>query len=73
MLIIMKNIGNFLIGSLSSLGVAQAIPDAVQTASDAPVNVVDSIEALISLVSGILSAFLNAWLKRKWEKKSLSK
>jgi hypothetical protein len=30
---------------------------------------VDSIEALISLLSGILSAILVAWLKRKWDKK----
>ncbi len=65
----MKNIGNFLIGSLSSLGVAQAIPDTIQTASIAPVGVIDSIEALVSLLSGILSALFIAWLKRKWEKK----
>jgi hypothetical protein len=65
----MKNIGNFLIGSLSSLGVAQAIPDTIQTASSAPVGVIDSIEALVSLLSGILSALFIAWLKRKWEKK----
>lgn len=69
----MKNIGNFLIGSLSSLGVAQAIPDTVQTASNVPISVVDSIEALVSLLSGILSALLIAWLKRKWEKKPLDK
>lgn len=69
----MKNIGNFLIGSLSSLGVAQAIPDTVQTASDVPVSVIDSVEALVSLLSGILSAFLIAWLKRKWEKKPVAK
>ena len=27
-----------------------------------------SIKALISLVSGLLSAFLVAWLKKKWDK-----
>jgi len=65
----MKNIGNFLIGSLSSFGVAQALPDTVQTASNAPSGVIDSIEALVSLLSGIVSALLLAWLKRKWDKK----
>jgi len=66
----MKNIGNFLIGTLSSLGVSAALPDTVNaTASVVPSTVVDSIEALISLISGILSAILVAWLKRKWEKK----
>ncbi|MFA9391568.1 MAG: hypothetical protein ACERKD_17295 [Prolixibacteraceae bacterium] len=66
----MKNLGNFLIGSLSSLGVAQALPDTVQTVSNVPSGVVDSIEALVSLLSGIISAVLIAWLKRKWDKKS---
>jgi hypothetical protein len=66
----MKNIGNFLIGSLSSFGVAQALPDPVQTASNVPSGVIDSIEALVSLISGIVSALLIAWLKRKWEKKN---
>jgi ABC-type antimicrobial peptide transport system permease subunit len=65
----MKSIGNFIIGLLSSFGVAQALPDTVQTASSAPVGVIDSIEALVSLLSGILSALFIAWLKRKWEKK----
>ncbi|MFA9391647.1 MAG: hypothetical protein ACERKD_17695 [Prolixibacteraceae bacterium] len=67
----MKNIGNFLIGSLSSLGVAQALPDTVQTAGDVSANVINSVEALVSLLSGILSALLLAWIKRKLEKKAL--
>ncbi|HNW52177.1 MAG TPA: hypothetical protein PKH79_13920 [Prolixibacteraceae bacterium] len=66
----MKNIGNFLIGSLSSLGVSAALPDTVKTASEVPGTVIDSVEALISLLSGLLSAFLVAWLKRKWDKKT---
>jgi hypothetical protein len=66
----MKNIGNFLIGSLSSLGVAAALPDTVRAASEVPGTLVDSIEALVSLLSGLLSAFLVAWLKRKWDNKS---
>jgi hypothetical protein len=64
----MKNIGNFLIGSISSFGVAQALPDTVQTVSEASTGVVDSIEALVSLLSGILSAVFVAWIKRKWQK-----
>ena len=66
----MKNVGNFLVGALSSFGVAQTLPDTVQSASNASTGVIDSIEALVSLVSGILSAFLIAWLKKKWNKKS---
>jgi mannose/fructose/N-acetylgalactosamine-specific phosphotransferase system component IID len=66
----MKNIGNFLVGSLSSLGVAAALPDTVKAASEVHGTLVDSVEALISLLSGLLSAFLVAWLKRKWDKKS---
>lgn len=69
----MKNIGNFLIGSLSSLGVAEAIPDTIQAASEAPVGVIDSVEALVSLLSGILSTIVIAWLKRKWESKPKTK
>jgi hypothetical protein len=64
----MKHIVNFLVGSLSSLGVSAALPDAVNTAGAIPQTVVDSLEALISLVTGLLSAILIAWLKQKWEK-----
>lgn len=67
----MKTIGNFLIGSLTSLGVSAALPDAANVAgtATAPGNMVDSLEALISLISGLLSAWLVALLKRKWEQK----
>ena len=68
----MKNIGNFLVGTLSSFGVAQALPDSIQSAVNTHTGVIDSIEALVSLLSGILSAFLIAWLKKKWENKSKS-
>jgi hypothetical protein len=64
----MKHIGNFLIGTLSSLGVTAALPDVVNTAAATSSTVIDSVEALISMVSGILSAILVAWLKRKWDK-----
>lgn len=66
----MKNIGNFLVGKLSSLGVAQALPETAQTAGNVPADLVTSVEAIISLLSGLLSAFLVAWLKRKWDKKN---
>ena len=65
----MKNIGNFLIGTMSSLGISAALPDTINTASGIPSTVVNSIEALISLISGILSAIIVAWLKKKWENK----
>lgn len=69
----MKNLGNFLVGSLSSFGVAQALPDTVQTVGETSANVISSVEALVSLISGILSALLLAWIKRKLEKKALPK
>ncbi len=65
----MKNIGNFLVGSLSSLGIAAAIPETAQAAVDNSSTVINSVEALISLVTGLLSTFLVAWIKRKWDKK----
>jgi len=65
----MKNFGNFLIGSLSSLGMAAAIPETAQAAVDNSTTVINSVEALISLVTGLLSTFLVAWIKRKWDKK----
>jgi hypothetical protein len=68
----MKNVGNFLVGTLSSLGVSAALPGAVNTAGAVPSTVIDSLEALISLVSGILSAILVAWLKKKWDKGKVS-
>ena len=64
----MKNLGSFLVGTLSSLGVSAALPDAVNSAATTSTTVIDSIEALISLISGLLSAFLVAWLKQKWGK-----
>jgi hypothetical protein len=30
---------------------------------------VNSLEALISLISGLLSAILVAWIKKKWDNK----
>jgi hypothetical protein len=65
----MKNVSNFLVGTLSSLGVSAALPDSVNTVSSLSPTVINSLEALVSLLSGLLSAFLVAWLKRKWEKK----
>lgn len=64
----MKNFGNFLIGSLSSLGIAAAIPETAQAAVDNSSTVINSVEALISLMTGLLSTLLVAWIKRKWDK-----
>ncbi|TKG95393.1 hypothetical protein EYV94_08085 [Puteibacter caeruleilacunae] len=65
----MKNIGNFLVGSMSTLGLSESIQH-VDTASIVPSSVIDSVEALISLVGGIVSTVVVAWLKSKWDKKS---
>ncbi|MCF8363526.1 MAG: hypothetical protein K9G70_12980 [Prolixibacteraceae bacterium] len=69
----MKSIGNFLVGSLTSLGVSVSLPGSAEVAETASSNVVDSVEALVSIVSGLLSAMLVAWFKRKWGKKDLKK
>ncbi|TKG95152.1 hypothetical protein EYV94_10605 [Puteibacter caeruleilacunae] len=65
----MKNIGNFLIGTMSTLGVNAGISN-IDTASTLPSSIIDSVEALVSLVGGILSTVVVAWLKSKLEKKS---
>jgi pheromone shutdown protein TraB len=65
----MKDAGNFLVGTLSSLGVAAALPDSVNAVVGFSSTVVNSLEALVSLISGLLSAVLVAWIKRKWDKK----
>lgn len=64
----MKNLGNFLVGTLSSFGVAQSLPGAADLGSLNTVDLFSSIEAIISLLSGVLSAALVAWLRRKWDK-----
>jgi hypothetical protein len=65
----MKHIGNFLVGTRFCLTVLAALPKAVNNAATTNPTVIDSIEALISMVSGLLLAFLVAWFKRKWEQK----
>lgn len=66
----MKNLVNFLIGMISSLGVTQAIPDAAAAKSEVPADLITSVEALISLLSGLLSTFLVTWLKQKSDNKA---
>lgn len=69
----MKDLGNFLVGSLSSLGMAQAIPDTVQTATEVSPTVINSVEAIISLITGLLSTLLMAWARKKMLPKSSKK
>jgi hypothetical protein len=64
----MKNAGNFLAGTLTSLGVSAALPDTVNAVSVVPPTVINALEALESLLTGLLSALLVAWLKQKWTK-----
>jgi hypothetical protein len=64
----MKHVGNFLVGTLSCMGVSLALPDTVSNASALSPTVLQSLEALISMVTGLLSAILVAWLKQKWTK-----
>ncbi|TKG91616.1 hypothetical protein EYV94_21565 [Puteibacter caeruleilacunae] len=65
----MKNLGNFLLGSISTFGLHGGIQH-LDAASSVPTNLVDSIEALISLVGGIVSTVVVAWLKGRWNRKN---
>lgn len=65
----MKNISSFLIGTVSTMGMAESIgiqPNVLDAAQSFPV---DSIEAIISVVGGIISTIVIAFLKRLWAKK----
>ncbi len=64
----MKNLGNFLVGTMSSFGVAQSLPGSAELASQTTVDMFSSLEAIVSLLSGVISAALVAWLRRKWDK-----
>jgi hypothetical protein len=64
----MKHLGNFLVATLSSFGVLTVIPDSLGAASGITPTVAHSLEALISLITGLLSAILVAWLKQKFGK-----
>jgi hypothetical protein len=65
----MKNIPSFLIGTASTMGIAESIgiqPDVLDAAQSIPL---DSTEALVSVVGGTLSTIIIALLKRLWSKK----
>ena len=65
----MKNISSFLIGTASTMGMAESIgiqPDVLDAAQNIPV---DSTEALLSVVGGTVSTIVVAFLKRLWSKK----
>lgn len=62
----MKNIGNFLVGSLSSLGVSHVLPCSVDSIQSVNQSGLNTMEAIVSLLSGILSALIIAWVKRQW-------
>ena len=64
-----RNISSFLIGTASTLGMAESIgiqPDVLDAAQNIPV---DSTEALVSVVGGTISTIIIAFLKRLWSKK----
>jgi hypothetical protein len=64
----MKHLGNFLVGTLSSFGISAALPDTLNTVPEISPTVLTSLEALVSLITGLLSAILVAWLKQKFGK-----
>jgi hypothetical protein len=66
----MKNIPSFLIGTASTMGIAESIgiqPDVLDAAQSLPL---DSTEAMVSVVGGTVSTIVIALLKRLWEKKA---
>ncbi len=65
----MKNISSFLIGTASTMGMAESIgiqPDVLDAAQNIPV---DSTEAILSVVGGTVSTIVVAFLKRLWSRK----
>ncbi|RZT91014.1 hypothetical protein EV201_3378 [Ancylomarina subtilis] len=65
----MKNISSFLIGTASTMGMAESIgiqPDVLDAAQSIPL---DSTEAMVSVVGGTVSTIVIALLKRLWSKK----
>ena len=65
----MKNIPSFLIGTASTMGIAESIgiqPDVLDAAQSIPL---DSTEAMVSVVGGTVSTIVVAFLKRLWAKK----
>ena len=65
----MKNIPSFLIGTASTMGIAESIgiqPDTLDAAQSIPV---DSTEAIISVIGGTISTIVIAILKRLCAKK----
>ncbi|TKG88116.1 hypothetical protein EYV94_27515 [Puteibacter caeruleilacunae] len=63
----MKNTGSFLVGAASTLGVSQM--QNLDAASSLPNGLIDSVEALISLLGGIVSTVVVAFLRNKWDKR----
>ncbi|WP_372639457.1 hypothetical protein [Ancylomarina sp.] len=66
----MKNIPSFLIGTASTMGIAESIgiqPDVLDAAQSLPL---DSTEAMVSVVGGTVSTIVIALLKRLWAKKA---
>ena len=64
----MKNISTFLIGTASTMGMAESIvtkPEVVDSVQNIPV---DSTEAIISVIGGAISTIIIALLKRWWKK-----
>ncbi len=66
---IMRNISSFLIGTASTMGMAESIgiqPEVLDAVQSIPV---DSNEAIVSVVGGTISTIIIAFLKRLWSKK----
>lgn len=64
----MKNLSSFLIGTVSTMGMAESIVTQPEVL-DASQNIsLDSTEAIISVIGGAISTIIIAFLKRWWKK-----
>ena len=64
----MKNLSSFLIGTVSTMGMAESIvtqPEILDVSQNVPL---DSTEAIVSVIGGAISTIIIAFLKRWWKK-----
>jgi len=64
----MNKISSFLVGTLSTMGVAESLGLQIETIDAAQTVPIDSPEAIISVIGGAISTIIVCILKRWWKK-----
>ena len=64
----MNKISSFIVGTLSTMGVAESLGMTSQTVDAVQSTPVDSVEAIISVLGGAISTIIVTILKRWWKK-----